>query len=213
VIFPSKCINCGAGGVELCDACRGRLVWAVQKCPECGKDSIGGWAHERCRRKLGLDGVFSLYKYDKLMQEIVKAVKYRFRRDLLRLCMPKDGPEPVFRDIDVVVPTPLHKRRENWRGFNQAEELGKVLVELWDLPMERLLLRRRMTKPVAEMDRAEERKKELGGAFVLDANKGVAGKRILLIDDVFTSGATMGEMTRVLKKNGAVWVGGWALAS
>lgn len=145
------------------------------------------------------------------MQRVIKAVKYRFRHQLLRECVGEYGRRQVFMGVDGVVPVPLHRVRENWRGFNQARVLAEILAESWDVEVLEVVKRRKATRPVAEMGKSE-RKKEILGAFELVNRELVGGKRLVVVDDVVTTGGTMKEVTKVLKKGGARWVGGWALA-
>ena len=210
-LFPVKCVGCGKEGVELCERCRLKLVRAKQVCIECGKRSIDGRTHKRCLKELGLDAVFRVFRYEGLMQRVIKAVKYRFRQQLLGECVGEYGKWQVFMRVDGVVPVPLHRVRENWRGFNQAKVLAEILAENWGVEMLEVVKRKRATRPVAEMGK-KERKKEILGAFELTNRELVMGKRLVVVDDVVTTGGTMKEVARILKEGGARWVGGWALA-
>jgi ComF family protein len=188
------------------------LVKAEQKCAICKQDSVSGWTHEGCKNKLGLDGVWKEYKYEAKMQGIVKAVKYRFCKELVGEVLREWQGERPFGEVDAVVPIPLHRLRENWRGFNQAEEIAMIVAEKWQVPIGKMLVRKKQTKPVAEMESREERVREIKGVFGLVEGSQVKGRRVILVDDVFTSGTTMKEAGKVLKEVGADWVGGWVLA-
>jgi len=113
-----------------------------------------------------------------------------------------------FPEIDFVVPVPIHWRRRCDRGFNQSE----LLCEEW--PLERVsfdvLARIRATRPQVGLT-LEERRNNLKGAF--HASPSVAGKSVILIDDVYTSGGTVNECAKTLKQNGARWVGAYVFAS
>lgn len=210
-LFPVKCIGCNKEGVELCDKCKLRLVRAKQVRVECRKGSIGGRTHKKCCKELGLDAVFKVYRYEGLMQRIIKAVKYRFRQQLLGECVGEYGRRQVFMRVDGVVPVPLHRVRENWRGFNQAMILAEILAESWGVKVLEVVKRRKATRPVAELGK-KEREREILGAFELVNMELIKGKRLVVVDDVITTGGTMKEVAKVLKKGGARWVGGWALA-
>lgn len=123
--------------------------------------------------------------------------------------------EGELPEIDWVVPIPLHKQRENWRGFNQAEVMARYLAKKAGLQVKVVLVRKKKTRPLAEMGSVEERKREMKAVFGMsrEGEGEVAGKRVLLVDDVFTSGTTMREAARVLKNVGAKEVWGWVLAS
>lgn len=111
-----------------------------------------------------------------------------------------------FQRLDVIVPVPLHKRRLRSRGFNQALLLAELLAHEWRLPLERRALRRvRWTEPQITLT-AAERRENVRGAFAVADNVAVAGKCVLLVDDVLTTGSTVEECARTLKRSGAVGV-------
>jgi len=117
--------------------------------------------------------------------------------------------KPDFSDF-LVVPIPLEKERKKWRGFNQSEILAFEISKFFGLKMENDLLERtKKTLPQAELKR-EEREENMKDAF--SVKKNFKGEKILLVDDVFTSGATLREAARVLKKKGAKKVIGIVLA-
>jgi ComF family protein len=104
---------------------------------------------------------------------------------------------------EVIIPVPLHSRRIRQRGFNQAILIGELLSKEWNIPLERRLLRRiRWTEPQVNLA-ATERAANVKGAFAVDDPGKVKGRRIILIDDVLTTGSTVSECSKVLKKAGA----------
>ena len=110
-----------------------------------------------------------------------------------------------FREsaLDLIVPVPLHSNRLRWRGFNQSVVLGRENGKLWNLPVDPFTpLRSRETPPQTQLSE-EERRKNMRRAFSLNPAKSVEGKAVLLIDDVYTSGATVNECSRALKRGGA----------
>lgn len=104
---------------------------------------------------------------------------------------------------DLILPVPLHPRRLRWRGFNQSVLLARQLSRAYGVPMDPLLLRRIKETPPQTQLNEEERRRNVRGAFALAPGRSVENKNILLIDDVYTSGATVNECSRTLKKNGA----------
>jgi ComF family protein len=101
---------------------------------------------------------------------------------------------------DVLLPTPLHSRRLKKRGFNQAEEMARALSRAWGIPVLKGAVRRdRMTEKQALLT-AAGRRRNVVGAFRVRSPRGLAGKRILLVDDVTTTGATLGELASVLRR-------------
>jgi ComF family protein len=106
-------------------------------------------------------------------------------------------------DADLIIPVPLHPRRLRWRGFNQSLLLAKQVSRKYDVPMDPFVLyRKRETAPQTQLAE-NERRKNVRGAFATDPEKSLKGKSLLLIDDVYTSGATVNECSRVLLHDGA----------
>lgn len=104
---------------------------------------------------------------------------------------------------EVIVPVPLHPKRLRWRGFNQSVLLARQISRLYEIPLEPFILQRhRETPPQTQLNEAE-RRKNMRGAFSVHADHPMTGKNILLVDDVYTSGATVNECSRTLKKHGA----------
>jgi ComF family protein len=105
--------------------------------------------------------------------------------------------------VNLIVPVPLHPRRLRWRGFNQSLLLARQVSRKYDVPVDPFLLdRRRETLTQTELTE-EERRRNVRGAFETDPKKSLKGRRVLLVDDVYTSGATVNECSRVLMRAGA----------
>ena len=180
-----------------------------------------GWTHPRCRSKWSMEGLIAIYEYQEpVARAVVDGVKYGFNRELIKIVL-KDFSFQTGEKFDFLVPVPLHFYRENWRGFNQAELLARVIGAKLLVPCARILKRVRNTKQQVTMKTKEEREANIKGAFkinekfknFLQRRTGKTQKlKILLVDDVFTSGADMRECTQVLKKAGVKMVWGLALA-
>lgn len=165
------------------------------------------------------DGLISIWNYEKAPRKLIQKLKYKFVSDVaLSLAAPTAGilkiiqrntPEtPVWRDESwIIVPIPLHWTRENWRGFNQSEETAKLLAKLMNWKVIPILIRTKANKHQVGL-RAEDRKKNVSGIFTLDT-RGTFDTHtpVILFDDVWTTGATMLEATKVLKEAGfkKVW--------
>jgi ComF family protein len=191
------------------------MEFCEQICPVCFKLSLGGWTHERCKSQLDLDGLIAIWSYkNEVVRSVVEEIKFGFNRELIEIILRKFSFESgvVF---DYLVPMPLHKYRENWRGFNQAELIAFWIGKKMKVSVEKVLRRRRNTKQQAMIKRAVERKRNIRGAFSLGENfskKNLKGKKVLLVDDVFTSGESMRECAKILKRNGVEKVWGLVLA-
>ena len=103
----------------------------------------------------------------------------------------------------LIVPIPLHSKRRRERGFNQAELLAKTISENLGLLPTNALERTKNTKAQAKLKKSECREENVAGCFKIKNPESVRDKNIILVDDVFTSGATMNEAVKILKENGA----------
>ena len=115
-------------------------------------------------------------------------------------------------DLDAAVAVPLHPAREKERGFNQVECIFSGAMAVRKLPLERLLVRRLLTKPLYALSR-QERKLSLQHAFALSPAAAVKGRHILLLDDIMTTGTTLTMCAKVLRQGGAASVDALVLAS
>ncbi len=149
--------------------------------------------------------------YGERVREAVHALKFERKTALARPLgdlMAEAGSAMLPLDaVDCLVPVPLHPSREAERGFNQSVLLANRVGRRWGVPVEsRSLRRRRPTLPQTDLD-AEGRRANVRGAFTLSRPAAVDGRHVLLIDDVFTTGATVAECARVLLEAGARAVG------
>ncbi len=221
LFFPKNCLECRLPGKYICDRCLAKVETAKLVCPVCKKYSFIGAAHSFCVNKFALNGMHSFYKYDGVIRKAILALKYRFAHSIaeeLVNCL--DDKKLAFKEA-ILVPIPLHRHRENWRGFNQAAVLGKILAEKEDWRFnENLLLRLTDSTPQVKLGR-EKRLRNIRGKFAAikprDEREQVLrgellDKTIILFDDVWTTGATMAEACRVLKKAGAKEVWGMSVA-
>jgi len=213
-VFPKVCVGCGEMGNFLCRVCTERLDFVDQICPMCGENTPMGWSHKECKQKFGMDGLIALYEYQEpVLRAVVDGIKYGFNRELIKIAL-KNFVFETGENFDYLVPVPLHYYRQNWRGFNQAEEMAIEIGSKMNVLTKNMLLRIRNTKQQVTMKSKQEREANIKGAFKLSEEwtNRLKEKKLLLIDDVFTSGADMRECTRILKKAGVKTVWGLALA-
>ena len=212
LVFPVCCTGCGQEGEWFCKNCAGAIrLNEVQFCPVCWRESPEGKVCENCDSPLtGLRAAAS-YKKNPELAKAVKTFKYKFSENLARnlggLLI-----HDFFLDLDaVIVPIPLHKKRLRWRGFNQAELLAREVGKNLDLPVTSLLKRVKNTSQQAKLSR-QERLQNLTQAFEFDSDIDLAGKTVILVDDIASTGTTLIEAAKVLRAAGAAQVWGLVLA-
>jgi len=210
VLFPPRCAACGAYGAFLCGGCREELPRALPpRCPICWQSQPQGALCHRCREERpAFEEARSPYVYEGPAGELVHALKYNLLSALAppmaQLMADHLGEEGM--EADLVAPVPLYGRRQRVRGYNQSALLAREISRLAGLPLaERALRRRRDTPPQARTADAEARRRNVAEAFVADPRR-VKGRRVLVIDDVMTTGATLDACARALRQAGAASV-------
>jgi ComF family protein len=214
LLFPKSCLGCKRNDRYVCDGCIRKVRKIRQTCTYCEKSSIDGLTHVKCKRKFGLDGLVSVWKYQKVVRKAILGLKYKFATDVtkelvnhLENFLKENG--YGFTSDWVLIPIPLHRLRKNWRGFNQVEEIGKLLSEKmkWNYNDD-LLIRSEKRIPQTDL-KGEQRKLNVQGVFSLNSNYSLltTHNSLLIFDDVYTTGSTIKEAAKVLKKAGAkkVW--------
>lgn len=223
ILYPSICLGCGEWGIVLCEICRKQIEYIEKDaCFYCNRVSLYGITHENCKRPQGLDGVLAVAYYTPIMKKLVASIKYDF---LFSACTDIfSGLNPLvmakFRGCtrlwkpDLIQPVPLHSSRKRWRGFNQAEVLANEFQKVASLPILYTVARRKKTLPQAKTTSRLERVLNLENAFTVfeDRKDTVNGKTIIVVDDVLTTGNTVKEAAKALKKAGAKSVFVWCLA-
>ncbi|MDE2769342.1 MAG: ComF family protein [Chloroflexota bacterium] len=212
-LFPPRCAACGRPGAALCQSCLATAtLLSHPQCRQCTRPLTYGDQCARCRlEQRRIDHLYVPYAYTPPILNAVHRFKYANKRylaaDLAALAMSALPPD---LQVDFVVPVPLAPSRERQRGYNQARLLAAEVARRLDLQLDTgLLIRLRDTPPQTSLPRAR-RLQNVRGAF--RALRKLSGARILLVDDVTTTGATIEAATRALRRRGAVWIGALALA-
>lgn len=220
LLFPDDCRVCGQqlhklSRIPVCDSCLAapEPVAAEFFCAACRTpflnrsplDETGRCA--LCRLGLaGFDAVYTFGSYEGPMRELIHLFKYARIRTLARpLGAYLRRALPLDQRFDLVVPMPLHWRRRWDRGFNQAELLAREIARRSLTPVRDLVRRRRNTTPQSGLTNAK-RRKNVRGAFRVKRGVRLDGRRVLLVDDVFTTGASAAACARALKRAGAAHV-------
>lgn len=218
LLLPPRCVQCGSGGGLVCSQCEAELLSTspLTICGICSRPAINGFTHPRCRGKRGrpsLDRTLCTFSYRGPAGALVKELKYRGVHSLVEVMVSlvEEGLEEMGVETGsqaVVVPVPLHPFRKLKRGFNQAELLAAVLAERWRLEcLPDALERIRETQPQVGL-KEKARLANVRGAFAVPEKQrsALVGKDVILVDDVFTTGATLRECGRTLKRIGVRWV-------
>ena len=220
-LFPKRCVSCHQLGGYLCEDCFSKIE-LIEKpvCPVCQRQAFGGKTHPGCRTQFGLDGLVVACRYQGPVKKAIAKIKYKWTYDIANIFTDLIGANLWKFDLPkdlTLVPVPLHSKRLYWRGFNQARVLAERLAKKFNVPIADTMIRIIETKSQVGLKK-DDRHKNVRGAFVLrlaplaqdEIIADVRGKDIILVDDVFTSGATMAECAKVLKRAGAKTV--WAMA-
>jgi len=211
-IFPKQCFGCRKLGTYMCNVCTKLFKpILIDVCPYCLKSSYGGLTHPGCRRLRGIDGLKSLFYYTGHMRKVIKQIKYKLVRE---------GVDDLFSAISlhshmhflqykqligdiILIPVPLHKNRHNKRGFNQSQLLANALARKLDSSVVAdVVFRIKDTTAQAMQKNKIQRYTNMLGAFSINRlNKDKLDKgEIIIVDDIWTTGATIKEMARTIKK-------------
>ncbi|MDI6717794.1 MAG: ComF family protein [Patescibacteria group bacterium] len=218
ILFPPICANCRKRIIAeknnkfVCDDCLALIqINNTLFCPICQarlpeNKRICGHKNEKFKEFPYLLGAVSDFNNETLQNLI-----YNFKYQHLKWLAPALGNIMVsylktmnlkLNDF-IIIPIPLHKSRERFRGYNQSELLAEFVGKEFNLEVNPVLKRIKKTCPQAQEKKYENRKKNTAGAFKISDFKSAADKNIILIDDVYTSGATISEAARTLKEGGA----------
>jgi ComF family protein len=212
-LLPQSCQLCGAdsGIGALCPPCLEDLPWLSRaRCTVCALPLASGRVCGAClERPPHFDRVEAVFAYRFPVDALIHAYKYGGRLALAR-ALGGLLARQVAGDVDAIVPMPLARGRLAERGFNQALEIARVAAALTGVVLLARACRKVVETPAQAMLPWEERARNVRRAFVCDAD--VEGRRIAVVDDVLTTGATLNELARVLRKAGAVEVRGWVVA-
>lgn len=184
LIFPKFCIECKSPSKYICTNCVNKVL-------------DGSFDEEN----------FSIFKYKGVIKKAIVLLKYKFATDVAcELIENMSSRLKVMKHHNVsLVPVPLHKFRQNWRGFNQSIILGNMITEKmnWNF-LPDLILKQKNTSMQANLRRVE-RKTNLKDAFLINPNidlSKIKNMKILIFDDVYTTGSTILEIKKVLKQAG-----------
>ena len=203
IVYPLHCGGCGIHGNILCKGCTDtfRVIEEASTCPLCGrwtgKSIICG---ECMQEKRGFQQGYYGFYFETKLRDAMHAFKFNGRKDVGRhlVSLVKGTILSFAEGFDCIIPVPVTEKRLRERGFNQSFIIGEEISRITNKAMYHAVLQKtRDTKDQFTLSR-DERKKNIKGAFTIRDRKAIKGKRILLVDDLFTTGYTAQEASRVL---------------
>jgi len=204
-LFPRQCLFCKKEGSHCCPDCLSVISITAHPSPLRASSNLSGLFCAASFEDRFVQQLIHAFKYEPFIRNLAKPLALLIVSHIALLNNPISPP-------DVICPVPLHKKRLKWRGYNHAEELAKQLGYAFSVPVApNMLARVKHTNPQVNLNR-KQRLKNMKGAFEVKNQELLQGKTILLVDDVFTTGATMEECARVLKKAGVKKVFGAVVA-
>lgn len=223
-LFPTKCLNCQAEGEILCDDCFSLIEIIDQKyCHICNKRKPLNVfkCSSHCRSHLFHLFFATIYNKDPLIQGLIHRFKYPPLIKKLDFVLAKIilvhfeliGVKPDFFADFIVIPIPLYFKKNRARGFNQSVEIAEIVSAELKITLNLHIVKRiKNTQPQIKLMTKEEKKDNVANAFECIDSDLIQNKNILLIDDVYTTGSTMEECAKTLKKAGAKRVFGCVIA-
>ncbi len=221
LLFPPTCLLCGAPGADgrdLCRGCAADLPRNINACARCAlpfaAPSPAGALCGRCQRRAPpFDRCLAAFRYEGVVPTLVTDVKFRGRLNVARLlgqCLAEGARSQETTLPSLLIPVPLHPRRQRERGYNQALEIARIVGRELKIPVAAdRCIRAMATPPQTGLDE-RERHRNIRGAFA--ARGDLTGVDLAIIDDVVTTGSTVSELSRILNAAGAQRIEVWAVA-
>lgn len=227
IVYPKNlnCIFCNMpisrdNKYSMCKGCFEEIIFIKNGCEKCGKAKINVNLDEDiyiencsyCKnRKFLFDRNISILEYGELSRKLVFSLKYG-KKTYISKIMAEIMTDSLYEldkvqdieEVDYIIYVPLNKKRLRQRGFNQSQKLAMYFSDFMGIECVDMLIRNKNTKKLHKLN-YKNRKKELRNVFSVDENfvNKIEGKNIILIDDIFTTGSTVDEISKLLKLNGA----------
>jgi len=230
IIYPGRCVLCLqthrpqiTPELNLCTACQTDLLQVTTACYQCGiplEDSKPGQICGQClQKKPAFDRVISIYHYRDPLVWLIQQMKFHNKPTIAHLLgrLMANHLEHLislkdFQKPEVIMPVPLHYKRQHKRGFNQAEEFAKIISATIGCPIDTQSIERNISSQQQSGLDARQRRKNVKGIFRIKNQKQLNYEHVVLIDDVMSTGSTANEIARTLKRAGVDRVDIWILA-
>ena len=224
-LYPRRCVLCRQSGrimqnsdIDLCPACEQELPQIKNACPQCGiplahhaETTLCGQCQQKTPR---FDRVISLLHYQAPVTWLLQQMKFHnkpaYARLLSRLFLTRIQQDSKAMP-EVIIPVPLHHKRQFQRGFNQSDEIALTLSKTLNCRLDRKLLQRQVNNRHQSGLDAKQRRKNVRGVFKLTTSK-LTYNHVAVVDDVMSTGSTVNEIAKLLKRSGVKKVDVWVLA-
>jgi ComF family protein len=213
LLWPTRCIGCGVFGTPLCAPCLSRVSpLRMQPCPACRRPGRDGIPCSACARRTHIGRLIAVAPMEGLIESAVHALKYRGMRTLAvplgdwaaSVIGLRADTALMFGANPLIIPVPLHPSRLRERDYNQSALLAHRLAIIAAMPHDETALRRvRHTSSQVKTHSRVERLDNMRGAFAVVRPEAIADRDIILVDDVYTTGATSEDCARALTEAGA----------
>jgi len=230
ILYPRRCILCLSADpalsrtdIDLCPDCRNELQFVEHSCYQCGiplQSTLVGQLCGQCLQKSpAYDQVISIYHYRQPLVWLIAQMKFNKKRLIARL-LSQLMTEYLLtikktRQLalpDAIIPVPLHHKRQYQRQFNQSEELAITLSDALNIPLDTQYLQRHINSAQQSGLDAKQRKKNVKGIFKIHNKRQQHYRHVAIVDDVMSTGSTVNEIARVLKRSGIKQIDVWVLA-
>jgi ComF family protein len=213
-LLPQPCVLCETASVHdiaFCKYCLNDLPWHTSKsCMQCGLVANNLICGNCIKEPPYFDKTYALFDYAYPADRMLQHYKYNHALHLSQSFGQLLGEKLLGKPIDLIIPMPLHPIRLQERGFNQSLEIAKVVAKFANIPLAPNICQKIKNTPPQASLKLKDRIKNIKGAF--NCSEKLSGKRIALIDDVMTTGTSLNELAKTVKKNGAVEVSCFVLA-
>ncbi|HOJ43356.1 MAG TPA: ComF family protein [Syntrophorhabdaceae bacterium] len=217
IVFYQSCAACGAKGEIICKTCQDsfRIIDHNSVCPVCGKDVGRRIICGEClTNKRGFSEGYFGFVYENRLRDALHTFKFNGRPEVGRylVSLLKDSMVMLKEKVDCIVPIPVTEKRLRERGYNQSFIISEEISNLIGKPVfYSVLFKIKETKDQYSLSK-DERKKNIRGAFAVKGDSHIKGKRVLIVDDLFTTGYTAYEASKVISMAMPEWIVFFALA-
>jgi len=214
LLIPPVCLACHSrldnAKETICGECKERVaLLAEDYCTKCGSPLVDSICESCAEHSYSFDLHRSVFRYGDVVQSLVHCFKYNERRKVAgyfgSAMRARAAQTDEYSGFDYIIPVPLHRVRRRERGYNQSELLGRELAKGLGIPYRELVSRRLYTLSQTRLTK-QQRERNLEGAFRVKRSADLAGKNIIIVDDVFTTGTTVDRISKLLKDKGAAKV-------